>query len=280
MAARATSSGTISFGLVSIPIKVYTAARSKAVRFNMLDGETRSRVKQQYVNANGDVVERSDMVKGYEYSRDQYVVFTDEELKALESKSDRSIEIEDFVPMDRVDPIYFGNSQLLGPDKGGAKAYRLLNEAMIEMGQVAIGRFNTRGRQQLVLIRPRGRGLVLHALHYADEVASFDDIEFGDDVELTKREVELANQLIEQLQGEKFEPEKYEDGYRTAVLEAVDRKVAGEDVVVAPKAKEQDQIIDLMAALKKSLEEKKGAGPVKVSKARAAKPRRKKAASE
>ncbi|MDJ0789877.1 MAG: Ku protein [Myxococcota bacterium] len=280
MAARATSSGTISFGLVSIPIKVYTAARSKAVRFNMLDGETRSRVKQQYVNANGDVVERSDMVKGYEYSRDQYVVFTDEELKALESKSDRSIEIEDFVPMDRVDPIYFGNSQLLGPDKGGAKAYRLLNEAMIEMGQVAIGRFNTRGRQQLVLIRPRGRGLVLHALHYADEVASFDDIEFGDDVELTKREVELANQLIEQLQGEMFEPEKYEDGYRTAVLEAVDRKVAGEDVVVAPKAKEQDQIIDLMAALKKSLEEKKGAGPVKVSKARAAKPRRKKAASE
>ncbi len=279
MAARATSSGTISFGLVSIPIKVYPAASSKSVHFNMLDGETHSRVKQQYINAKGDVVARGDMVKGYEYSRDQYVIFTEDELKALEAKSDRSVEIAEFVPMQRVDALYFGSSQLLGPDKGGAKAYRLLNEAMTTMGQVAIGRWNTRGKQQLVLIRPRGRGLVLHILHYADEVRSFDDIEFGDDVKLGAREVELATQLIEQLTSESFEPEKYEDGYRQVVLEAVDRKVAGEDVVAAPKAKEQDQIIDLMAALKKSLEERKGAGPVKVKKA-ASKPRRKKAASE
>ncbi len=280
MAARATSSGTLSFGLVSIPVKVYSAARSKAVRFNMLDPSDHSRVKQQYVNAaSGEVVERSDMVKGFEYSRGQYVVMDEAELKALESKSDRAIEIEEFVPIDKVDPIYFEKSQLLGPDKGGAKAYRLLNESMQRMGQVAIGRWNTRGRQQLVIVRPRGRGLVLHGLHYADEVQSFDDIEFGDEVELATKEIELANQLIEQLSSEKFDPEKYEDGYRQAVLEAVDRKVAGEEVVVAPKTEAREQIVDLMAALKKSLDGPKGAAPVKVKKTarKKAAPRRKKA---
>lgn len=155
MAARATSSGTISFGLVSIPVKVYPATRSRAVHFNMLDPRDHARVKQQYVNAaTGEPVSRKDLVKGYEYARDQYVVMTEEELRALEQRSDKSIEIEEFVPIERVDPIYFDRAQLLGPDKGGQKAYRLLNEAMTTMGRVAIGRFSTRGRQQLVLIRP------------------------------------------------------------------------------------------------------------------------------
>jgi DNA end-binding protein Ku len=271
MAARATSSGTISFGLVSIPVKVYPASRSKAVRFNMLEPRTHGRVKQQYVSAvTGEPVERSELVKGYEYARGQYVVFSEQELKALEHKSDRSIEIEEFVAIERVDPIYFAASQLLGPDKGGAKAYRLLNEAMTVMGQVAVGRWNTRGRQQLVILRPLGRGLALHGLHYADEVASFDEIEFGDDVTLKKGELDLATQLIEQLQSERFAPEKYEDGYRSATLEAVDRKVAGEQIVVAPRAEAKDQIIDLMAALKKSLDAKTGAGPVKAGARKAA----------
>ena len=173
MAARATSSGTISFGLVSIPVKLYPATRSKSVHFNMLHATDRSRLKQQYVCATcGEVVERSATVRGYEYARDQYVVLSEEELKALETKSDKSIEIEEFIPIERVDPVYFDSSQLLGPDKGGQKAYRLLNEAMLTMGRVAIGRFKTRGREQLVLIRPLGRGLVLHGLFYADEVAS------------------------------------------------------------------------------------------------------------
>ncbi len=275
MAARATSSGTISFGLVSIPVKVYASTRSKSVRFNMLDPTDRGRVKQQLVSATtGEVVERSSTLKGYEYARDQYVVFTDEEVKALEHKSDKSIDIEEFVPIDRVDARYFEKAQLLGPDKGGQKAYRLLNEAMTLTGRVAIGRWNTRGKQQLVLLRPVQRGLMLHPLHYADEIRDFDDIEFGDEVSLKAGEVELANQLIEQLSNDKFEPEKYEDQYRQAVLEAVDRKVAGEEVVMAQPAEKQEQIIDLVAALKKSLEDRGDApakpGPKKVTRPRKA----------
>ncbi len=266
MAARATSSATISFGLVSIPVKVYASTRSKSVRFNMLDPGDRSRVKQQLVNAKtGEVVDRGSTLKGYEYARDQYVVFTEEEIKALEHKSDKTVEIEEFIPIDKVDPRYFEKAQLLGPDKGGQKAYRLLNESMTLTGRVAVGRWNTRGKQQLVLLRPVQRGLMLHPLHYADEIRDFDDIEFGDDVTLKAGEVELANQLIEQLSADEFRPEKYEDGYRQAVLEAVDRKVAGEEIVLAKPAETQEQIIDLVAALKKSLEEKGTKAPTKAA---------------
>ena len=280
MAARATSSGTISFGLVSIPVKVYPAARSKTVRFNYLHATDKSRLKQQYICATcGDVVEMGDRVRGHEYSRDQYVVMTDEEIKALETQSDKAIEIEEFIPIERVDPVYFGTSQLLGPDKGGQKPYQLLNEAMLKMGKVAVGRFNTRGKQQLVLVRPMGRGLVLHGLHYADEVRSFDDIEFGDPVSPRKGELDLAEQLIEQLSGEKFEPQKYEDEFRQAVLAAVDQKVAGEEVVIAPKAEAKEQIIDLMAALKQSLDERRGGGKKPAGKARTRKPAKGKSGS-
>jgi DNA end-binding protein Ku len=265
MPARATSSGTISFGLVSIPIKVYTANRSKSVSFNMLHAADKSRLKQQYVCATcGEIVESADRIRGYEYAKDQYVVMSDEELKALERKSDRTIEIEEFIPIERVDPLYFEKSQLLGPDKGGAKAYRLLNEAMTVMGRIALGRHHIRGREQLVLVRPMGRGLVLHGLYYADEVASFDDVEFGDEVEIKRGELDLAQQLIEQLSSERFDPAKYEDDYRRELLGAIDRKVAGEEVVTAPRAEHKEQIIDLVAALKKSLEERRGAGPVAV----------------
>jgi DNA end-binding protein Ku len=277
MAARATSSATISFGLVSIPIKLYTATQSRSVHFNMLDPRDKSRVRQQYVNAaTGEPVERGDLVRGYEYARGQYVVLSDEEMKALETKSDRSIEIAEFVPIDKVDPVYFDGAQLLGPDKGGAKAYRLLNEAMTAMGVVAIGRYNARGRQQLVLIRPVARGLMLHGLFYADEVRSFDDVEFGDDVQVQAKEFELASQLIEQLKGDRFLPEKYEDDYRRAVLEVVERKVAGEEVVIAPAAEPREQIIDLVAALKESLAKRGAAAPAARAEpaARARKPAR------
>lgn len=259
MPARATASGTISFGLVSIPVKVYPATQSRAVRFNMLREKDKSRLKQQYVAAaDGERVDRDEIVKGYEYARGHYVVMTDEELKSLEQKTDQSIEIEDFVPIATVDPVYFDRSQLLGPDKGGAKAYRLLAEAMRETGMVAVGRFAARGRQQLVLIRPLEKGLVMHALFYADEVRSLDDIDLGDEVELKSAELELARQLIDQLAGERFEPGRYEDDYRRAVLEAIEKKVAGEEVVVTPAAEPREQIIDLVAALKKSLAEKRG----------------------
>jgi DNA end-binding protein Ku len=275
MPARATSSGTISFGLVSIPVKLYTATRSKSVHFNMLHATDRSRLKQQYVCTTcGEKVDRDATVRGYEYARDQYVVLTEAELKALESKSDKAIEIEEFVPIDKVDPIYFEKSQLLGPDKGGAKAYRLLNEAMLTMGRVAVGRHRTRGREQLVLIRPLGRGLVLHGMHYADEVASFEEVEFGDEVQLRANELELAQQLIEQLASERFGPERYEDRYRQAVLAAVDQKIAGRDVVIAERPEEPEPIIDLMAALKRSIEARQGVkgAPATAADVRARKP--------
>jgi DNA end-binding protein Ku len=262
MPARAISSGTLSFGLVSIPVKVYTATSSKSVRFSMLHDTDRSRLKQKYVCGTcGEEVSRDQTVKGYEYSRGQYVVLTDDELKGLQRKSDQTIEIEEFVPIDKVDPVYFEKSQYLGPDKGGHKAYRLLLEAMTESGRVAVGRYSTRGRQQLVLVRPGRGGLVLHGLFYADEVRGFADIEIDEEIHLKENELDLAKQLIEQLSHEVFDPRKYEDEYRQAVLEAVDRKVAGEDVVVMPKTEQREKIIDLVAALKQSLAEKRGAEP-------------------
>jgi len=257
MPARALSSATVCFGLVSIPVKVFTATQSKSVRFNMLDPRDKSRVKQQYVSAaTGEAVERDTLVRGYEYSRGQYVVFTEEELGALESRSDQTIEIAEFLPIAKVDPIYFERTSFLGPDKGGHKAYRLLHEAMVDTGRVAIGRYSTRGRQELVLVRPHLRGLALHGLYYADEVRGFDEIELGEDVALKPGEIALAKQLVEQLAGEHFEPKRYEDEYRRALLEAIERKVAGEEVVAPPRAEAREQIVDLVEALKRSLAER------------------------
>jgi DNA end-binding protein Ku len=260
MPARALSSATVCFGLVSIPVKVFTATQSKSVRFNMLDPRDKSRVKQHYVSAaTGEPVDRDTLVRGYEYSRGQYVVFTEDELGALESRSDQTIEIAEFLPIAKVDPIYFERTNLLGPDKGGHKAYRLLHEAMVETGRVAIGRYSTRGRQELVLVRPYQRGLALHGLYYADEVRGFDEIELGEDVALKPGEVALAKQLVEQLAREDFEPKRYEDEYRRALLEAIERKVAGEEVVAPPRAEAREQIVDLVEALKRSLAERDAA---------------------
>jgi DNA end-binding protein Ku len=256
-------------------VKLYSAISSRSVHFNMLDARDHARLKQQFVNANtGEVVARDETVRGYEYARGQFVVMTDDELAALQTKSDRTIEIEEFVPIEKVDPIYFEKSQLLGPDKGGAKAYRLLAESMRGMGRVAIGRFSTRGRQQLVLLRPRDGGLVLHGLFYADEVRDFADIDVGGETRVKPGEIALANQLIEQLSNDEFEPRKYEDEYRRAVLAAVDAKVAGEQIVAPPAAEPQDKIIDLVAALKQSLAARQGPGEPRGRKPAKAKGRR------
>jgi DNA end-binding protein Ku len=281
MPARAISSGTISFGLVSIPIKVFTATSSKDVHFSMLHNKDKSRLKQQYICATcGEIVPRTDTVKGYEYARDQYVVVSDEELAALQRKTDQSIEIEEFVPISQVDPIYFEKSSLLGPDKGGHKAYQLLLRAMTQTKRVAVGRFSTRGRQQLVLLRPMGEGLAMHGLYYADEVRNFSDIEIDKTIAIKDAELALATQLIDQLSHDKFDPEKYEDEYRRAILAAVDRKVAGEEIVAPPPEEAREQIIDLVAALKKSLSEKAAAKPAEAPAARkGAKAKGKKAAS-
>ena len=255
MAARATSSGTISFGLVSIPVKFYTAASSEQASFNMLHKKCGGRVKQQYIcpTDNNEVVERTDMVKGYEYARGQYAVFSDEELKALEAERSNSIEISEFVPIESVDFVQVEKTYYLGPDKGGDKAYRLLSESMTKKEMVAVGRWASRGKEQLVLIRPYGKdGIILHQLYYATEVRAFDEIDTGATFKFSDKEHELAEKLIEQLSSESFEPEKYSDSYSQRVDTAVQQKIEGKEITIAPEAPKA-QIIDLFEALKKSL---------------------------
>ncbi len=255
MAARATSSGTISFGLVSIPVKFYTAASSEQASFNMLHKKCGGRVKQQYIcpTDNNEIVERAEMVKGYEYARGQYVTFTDEEIKALEAERSNSIEIAEFVPIESVDFVQVEKTYYLGPDKGGDKAYRLLSESMTKKEMVAVGRWASRGKEQLVLIRPYGKdGIILHQLYYATEVRAFDEIDTGATFKFSDKEHELAEKLIEQLSTESFEPEKYSDSYSQRVDTAVQQKVEGKEITIAPEAPKA-QIIDLFEALKKSL---------------------------
>src|SRR5512147_369028 len=279
MPAHAIASGTISFGLVSVPVKLYAATKSKSVSFNLLHAKDKSRLRQQYVCATcGEIVERNAMVKGYEYAKDQYAVLTDDELRALEQKTEQSIEIEEFVPIASVDPIYFEKTYLLGPDKGGNKAYRLLREAMHAAGRGAVARFSTRGRQQLVLLREAQGGLMMHALFYADEVRDFSEVERGDEVTVKPGELQLAVQLIEQLASSEFDPKKYKDEYREQAMALIEKKVAGEEIAVGPARTAKGQIIDLMEALKASLASK-GAEPAAAEKAAARRPARAKSAA-
>jgi DNA end-binding protein Ku len=268
MPARAISSATISFGLVAIPVKLFTATSSQQVHFNMLDPETKSRVQQQYITpGNGEVVSRSKLVKGYEYARGQFVVFTDEELKGLEAERSNSIDIVEFVPLSTVDLLSVEKTYYLGPDKGGDKAYRLLTEAMQHTQKVAVGRWAARGKEQLVLLRPYKSGLLLHQMFYANEVRSFEEVDTGATYQFKDVELNLAENLIAQLSQDTFDPSRYKDEYASRVLAAVEQKVAGEQIHVAqevPKA----QVIDLFEALKQSLEQAQGGagkGPVKTS---------------
>jgi DNA end-binding protein Ku len=282
MPARAVLSGTISFGLVSIPVKFFTAASSEQVSFNMLHKKCGGRVKMQFVcpTDNNEVVERADTVKGYEYSKGQYVQFTEEELKALEAERGGSIEITEFVPVTSVDFVQVEKSYYLGPDKGGDKAYRLLGEAMTAKGRVAVGRWSARGKEQVVLVRPYGKdGLILHQLYYSNEVRAFSEIDTGATFTFSDKEHELAGKLIEELGTDSFDAEKYTDSFSERVKAAVEQKVAGQEITIAPEAPKA-QIIDLFEALKKSLadvQEKGGplAGPKKAEPANEAVPAKK-----
>ena len=234
MAARSTGSGNISFGLVSIPVKLYTATSAQSVSFNQLHKKCGGRIKQQlFCPLDNEIVQRTEIAKGYEYQKDKYVQFSDEELKKLEVERTDRVDIVEFVPTESVDFIYIEKTQYLGPDKGGDRAYRLLSEAMMRTGRVAVGRYGTRGKEQLVLLRPYKGGLVMHHVFYADEA-------------------DLADKLIEQLSVDKFDAEKFHDEYRDRVMTAVEQKAAGEEVTVSPEAP-QAQIIDLFEALKRSL---------------------------
>ena len=254
MSARAIGTGTVSFGLVSIPVKLYSATQSSAgVSFNLLHKKCGSRLKQHYMcPAENERVERDDMVKGYEFAKDRYVTFTAEELKQLEEKASQSIEIAEFLPRDRVDPLYFDKPYYLGPDKGGEKAYRLLGEAMKRSGRCALGRWAARGKQYLVLIRPLEDALVMQQLLYADEVRALSEVPLVA-ADVKEPELKLAMQLIDQIAAEQFRPEAYEDDVKKRILEAIQRKVDGQEVSVAPADTPQAQVIDLMEALKASL---------------------------
>lgn len=262
--ARSIGSATVSFGLVSIPIKLYTATDSKgSISFNLLHKKDGSRLKQQYVCIKENtVVERDDMVKGYEFAKDRYVVFTTEELKELEEKASQTIEITEFVPVTEVDPVYYDKVYYLGPDKGGDKPYMLLAKAMHESGRVAIGKYAARGKQFIVMVRPTADDrLVMQQLHYADEVRSAKDIDVGK-AEVKEQELKLALQLIDQIAVETFDPTRYGDEVRDRIKDHIDRKIAGEEIQVADGERPQAQIIDLMDALKASLGKKAPAAPV------------------
>jgi DNA end-binding protein Ku len=251
MPARPISSGTISFGLVSIPVKLYSAAEHGAsIRFNLLSADTRERLKQKYFDSKGEVP-RDKMVKGYEFSKGQFVTFTDEEIKTLQEEANRTIEITEFVPAGTVDPIYYDTPYYLGVDTGGDKAYALLREAMLRTGRAALAKWAARGKQYLVMLRATPKGLVLQQLHYADEVKAFDEVPVGD-AQIRDGELDLAVKLVEQIAAEEFHPENYEDEVRRRMHEAIQRKVEGE-AITAPAEQPKAQIIDLMEALKASL---------------------------
>lgn len=254
MAARPIASGTISFGLVSIPVQLFSASQaSERIAFHFLHQKCGSRLKQQYIcPKDGEKVERDQMVKGYEYAKDRYVTFTAEELKALEEHATGAIEIVEFVPLAKVDPIYFDKPYYLAPAKGGEKAYRLLAEAMRQTGRSALARYAARGKGYLVLIRPVDGRLVMHQLLYADEVRPFSEVEVPSP-ELKEAEVKLAVQLVEQISSEEFRPQAYEDQVKKRFQEQIRRKVEGQEVSLAPAEPVGGQIIDLMEALKASL---------------------------
>lgn len=255
MAARATGSGVISFGMVSIPVKLYsTVDTTKAIRFNMLrkDG---ARLKQQYVSAtDGELVEKEDRVKGYEFAKGQYVLFTDEEMKAMDAKSTGEIEISEFVPASEVSAVYVEKVNYLGPDKGAARSYHLLAEAMRRTGKSALAKYAARGKCYLVLIHPLDEGLIMVQLRHQEEMRSFSEVEIPE-ADIQEDELKLAVQLVEQVSAEKFEPENYTDEVRHHMLEVIEQKVNGEDIVVAQEEREEAKIIDIMEALKASLKD-------------------------
>jgi DNA end-binding protein Ku len=266
MAARSIGSLTIAFGLVSIPAKMFSATEaSKAISFNMLHKDCGSRLKQQYLCLKEEIpVAREDIVKGYEFAKDQYVMFTPEELKALEEAGTQTAEITEFVPIEAIDPVYFDKAYYLAPDKGGAKPYALLTRALRESGRCAVGRYAARGKQYIVMLRPIEGGLVMQQLLYAAEVRSISDIEIPA-TEVKDVELKLAQQLIEQQASDTFDPTVYTDEVRARVEAAVQKKVEGQEITMAEAPETGGaQVIDLMEALRASLN-KKTSAPAKSS---------------
>lgn len=253
MAPRMLQAGTISFGLVNIPIKLYTAASSQNVSFHLIHAKCGSRIKQQQIcPVCNMVLTRDDLVRGYESAKNQYVQFTEAELEGLEQAASKNIDIVEFVPLPKVDPVFFEKSYFLGPDKGGEKPYRLLAEAMAKANRVAIAKFVMRGKENLVLIRPAQDGLMLHIMYFADEIRNFGEIDKGS-AALKENELGLATRLIDELSVDEFKPEQYHDEYRERVLDVVNQKAAGQEISAGEVPHRPAEVVDLMEALKASL---------------------------
>ena len=255
---RPLADATISFGMVSIPIKLFSATETKAsISFNMLHDKCKGRVKQQYTcpRDNNEVVDRKQMVKGYEFAKEQYVVFTAEEIDKMEETATKLVEITEFLDIGLVDPIYYDGAYYIAPDKGAEKAYRLLCEAMKKTGRVALAKWAARGKMYLVLLRPVKNAIVMQQLHYPDEIRALDEVPVGT-ADANEKELKLGIQLIDQITSEKFDTSQYVDEVRKRMQEAIDRKIQGQEVSMAPE-QPKAQIIDLMEALKASLAAKK-----------------------
>jgi DNA end-binding protein Ku len=259
MAARAIGTSTIAFGLVSLPVKIYsTGESSRKITFNMIWKDRGVRVRQQYIDpADGAVVPKDEIVKGYEFAKDQYVLFTPEELEVVEAPKSDEIEIVSFVPADTVDRLYFNKAYYLGPDKGGNRAYRLLAAALRQTGRVAIAKHATRGKQYIVMIRPHEEGLLLEQLYYADEIRSFEEVPL-EEGEVNSAELALAIQLVDQAASDAFDPSQFHDEVRDKTLELIEQKIQGKEITAAPVEESKTKIIDLMAALKASIEAEEG----------------------
>jgi DNA end-binding protein Ku len=266
---RAIWSGAISFGLVNIPVKLYSAVSRKTVRFNQIDAESGQRIRQQRVNPEtGEEVPYEQIVKGYEISPDQYVTISNEELDALEPQKTRTIDIEQFVDLEQIDPIHYDHPYYLAPDKGAGKAYKLLLDAMEQADKVGIARVVIRSKENLVALRSYNGAITMETMLFPDEVvepSTIEDLSAVDgDVKTTKRELDMAKQLIESLSGD-FDPSGFRDEYRDRVLDLIERKAAGETITVEAPEPERKDVPDLMAALEASIASSKS--PPKKSRA-------------
>ena len=278
--ARAIWSGAISFGLVNIPVKLFSAVSKKTVRFHQIDAESGVRVRQKRVGPDGDEIPYEQIVKGYEIGPERYVTISPEELEALEPQKTRTIDIEDFVDLEEIDPIYYDHPYYLAPDTGAAKAYQLLVDAMEDAGKVAIARVVIRSKENLVAIRPRDGVLAMETMLFADEVVptdSLDEMTTDGNVKTSDRELTMARQLIDSLSAD-FEPEKYHDEYRERVLDLIERKAQGETIVIEEPTAEPEKVPDLMAALEASIAGAKGQSKPKPKQKKA--PAKKKAAAK
>jgi DNA end-binding protein Ku len=254
MPARSIGTATISFGLVSIPTKLYTTNESSGdISFNMLHDADNARLKQQYICTKcNEVVDREHTVKGYEHAKGQYVVFSAEELKALDAVATQTIALEEFVPASAVDPLYVEKSYYLGPDKGGERAYKLIRDAMLETGLVGVASYSARGKQYIVQLRPFHEGLIMHQLRYAAEVKPWTEVPLPALPELKPAEIGLAKQIIQQIAHETWAPDKYKDDVQERMAELIQKKIEGQEITIAPEAP-VGKVIDLMEALKASL---------------------------